>query len=36
MENYLRFAVCNDDDVLEQAKARLRKLAKYLPLSNGL
>ncbi|KAI4131123.1 MAG: hypothetical protein LQ347_003107 [Umbilicaria vellea] len=29
-ENYLRFAVCKNDDVLELAKARLRGLEKYL------
>lgn len=29
-ENYLRFAVCKNDDVLELAKARLRGLRKYL------
>ncbi|KAL7272382.1 arylformamidase [Rhizina undulata] len=29
-ENYLRFAVCKDDDVLEAAKERLRKLKEYM------
>ncbi|MCJ1283453.1 hypothetical protein MMC26_002782 [Xylographa opegraphella] len=29
-ENYLRFAVCKNDDVLEQAKERLRGLKKYM------
>lgn len=29
-ENYLRFAVCKNDDVLEDAKARLRGLKKYM------
>ncbi|EFX06618.1 aminotransferase, class i/classii [Grosmannia clavigera kw1407] len=29
-EDYLRFAVCKDDDVLESAKERLRGLKKYL------
>jgi len=29
-EDYLRFAVCKDDEVLEAAKARLRKLKEYI------
>ena len=29
-ENYLRFAVCKNDDVLEKAKDRLRGLKKYM------
>ena len=29
-EDYLRFAVCKDDDVLEKAKERLRGLKKYM------
>lgn len=29
-ENYLRFAVCKDDDVLEAAKEKLRKLKDYM------
>ncbi|MCJ1299587.1 hypothetical protein MMC08_002379 [Hypocenomyce scalaris] len=29
-EDYLRFAVCKDDDVLEKAKERLRGLRKYM------
>lgn len=29
-ENYLRFAVCRNDDVLEAAKERLRDLKKYM------
>ncbi|KAF3911521.1 hypothetical protein ABW20_dc0108401 [Dactylellina cionopaga] len=29
-ENYLRFAVCKDDDVLEAAKERLRGLKQYM------
>jgi kynurenine aminotransferase len=29
-EDYLRFAVCKNDDVLETAKERLRGLKKYL------
>ena len=29
-ENYLRFAVCKDDSVLENAKERLRGLKQYL------
>ncbi|KZF19815.1 PLP-dependent transferase [Xylona heveae TC161] len=29
-ENYLRFAVCKNDDVLEEAKARLRGLKKFI------
>ncbi|KKA30418.1 hypothetical protein TD95_004588 [Thielaviopsis punctulata] len=29
-ENYIRFAVCKEDDVLEQAKERLRGLKKYI------
>jgi kynurenine aminotransferase len=28
--DYLRFAVCKPDDVLEEAKARLRGLKKYM------
>jgi len=30
VEDYLRFAVCKPDDVLEDAKARLRGLKKYI------
>lgn len=30
VENYLRFAVCKEDHVLEQAKERLRGLRKYM------
>lgn len=30
VEDYLRFAVCKDDDVLETAKERLRGLKKYM------
>jgi kynurenine aminotransferase len=30
VQNYLRFAVCQNDDVLEAAKRRLRKLKQYL------
>ncbi|KAM0298854.1 hypothetical protein ACHAPM_008286 [Fusarium culmorum] len=30
-EDYIRFAVCKNDDVLEQAKERLRGLKKYIP-----
>lgn len=30
VEDYLRFAVCKPDDVLDQAKERLRGLKKYL------
>lgn len=29
-ENYLRFAVCKNDDVLEAAKERLRNLKNYM------
>lgn len=29
-ENYIRFAVCKNDDVLEEAKQRLRGLKKYI------
>lgn len=29
-EDYLRFAVCKDDDVLEKAKDRLRGLRKFM------
>ena len=29
-EDWLRFAVCKDDEVLEGAKERLRGLKKYL------
>ena len=29
-EDYLRFAVCKDDDVLEKAKERLRGLRKFM------
>ncbi len=29
-EDYLRFAVCKNDDVLETAKGRLRGLKKYI------
>jgi len=29
-EDYLRFAVCKEDDVLELAKERLRGLKKYI------
>lgn len=29
-EDYLRFAICKNDDVLEQAKERLRGLEKYM------
>ncbi|CAZ84130.1 unnamed protein product [Tuber melanosporum] len=29
-ENYLRFAVCKDDDVLEAAKEKLRRLKNYM------
>lgn len=29
-EDYLRFAVCKDDEVLEAAKVRLRKLKEYI------
>lgn len=28
--DYLRFAVCKDDDVLESAKERLRGLSKWM------
>ncbi|KAL6717363.1 arylformamidase [Lecanora helva] len=34
-EDWLRFAVCKDDDVLESAKDRLRGLSKYMTLCNG-
>ena len=30
VENYMRFAVCKDDQVLETAKERLRGLKKYI------
>lgn len=30
LEDWLRFAVCKDDEVLEQAKERLRGLKKYM------
>ena len=30
VEDYLRFAVCKEDDVLERAKERLRGLLKYM------
>ena len=30
VENYLRFAVCKDDTVLETAKERLRALKKFI------
>ena len=30
VEDYLRFAVCKPDDVLEKAKERLRGLKKYM------
>jgi kynurenine aminotransferase len=30
VENYLRFAVCKNDDVLETAHERLRGLKKYI------
>lgn len=30
VEDWLRFAVCKQDDVLEQAKERLRGLKKYI------
>lgn len=29
-ENYLRFAVCKDDEVLEAAKTSLRKLKEFM------
>lgn len=29
-EDYLRFAVCKNDDILETAKERLRGLKKYI------
>jgi len=29
-EDYLRFAICKPDDVLEKAKERLRGLKKYM------
>jgi kynurenine aminotransferase len=30
VQNYLRFAVCKNDDVLEMAHKRLRGLKKYI------
>ena len=30
VEDWLRFAVCKNDDVLESAKNRLRRLKKYI------
>jgi kynurenine aminotransferase len=30
VEDWLRFAVCKNDDVLEQAHERLRKLKQYI------
>jgi kynurenine aminotransferase len=30
VQDYLRFAVCKEDEVLEEAKKRLRGLKKYL------
>ena len=30
VENYLRFAVCKNDDVLETAQERLRGLRKFI------
>lgn len=30
VQDYLRFAVCKEDEVLEQAKERLRGLKKYI------
>ena len=30
VEDYLRFAICKNDDVLETAKERLRGLKKYI------
>ena len=30
VENYMRFAVCKDDEVLETAKERLRGLKQYI------
>lgn len=30
VEDWLRFAVCKEDEVLERAKERLRGLAKYI------
>jgi kynurenine aminotransferase len=30
VQDYLRFAVCKEDAVLEEAKERLRGLKKYL------
>lgn len=30
VEDWLRFAVCKDDEVLERAKERLRGLKKYM------
>lgn len=29
-ENYLRFAICKDDDILDMAKDRLRGLRVYM------
>lgn len=29
-EDYMRFAVCKEDEVLEKAKERLRKLKDYI------
>jgi kynurenine aminotransferase len=29
-EDWLRFAICKEDEVLEQAKERLRGLKKYI------
>ena len=30
VEDYLRFAICKEDSVLETAKDRLRKLKRYI------
>lgn len=30
VQDYLRFAVCKNDDVLEDAKERLRGLKKFM------
>ena len=30
VKDWLRFAVCKEDDVLERAKERLRKLKEYI------
>lgn len=30
IQDYLRFAVCKNDDVLEEAKERLRGLKRYI------